>query len=513
MARLLRTVILMALIFTARTAVATTYYISKTLGSDSNTSTQAQDKTTPWEHLPGMPSCTANCASYTPVAGDQFILRGGDTWVNSDLGIKWNWAGAIGNPIYIGVDQTWFTGASWTRPIFDCGGAKCANSAAGQHMISVSPAKPYVTFDNIELKGWYQLGGTTAIIQTLSANTVVEHFYVHGWSRDAGETSNGSTAVFNANTSSGALPETSFHDNVVDGADTTRDMMLGVNSAESVYNNVFSYVVVAAHNSLTDVHGNLIQNIVFSYAGDHCDGIFMFSAMKGTTQYLYNNVFHTTVAGCVMMWDATTIGTNSCPACIGYIFNNVGYDIANNSGGGVAVGYHPPPLGSPNTGTYYVYNNTFDLGSSGSSCTGNGETRAAPNSVTHYSNNHCINSSGLICNTSGTTCKNAGTNLSQTEGQAKAAGYTSTQQHAYSPTSSSSPTVGKGTNYTSLCSTIPDICNDTSYATYNQTNHTVAMRSIVHRPPTGAWDMGAYQFSSSQTQEPSTPTNLQATVK
>jgi len=60
-------------------AQAATYYISKSLGSDSNTSTQAQARMTPWAHLPGMQSCTSNCASYTPQPGDQFILLGGDT--------------------------------------------------------------------------------------------------------------------------------------------------------------------------------------------------------------------------------------------------------------------------------------------------------------------------------------------------------------------------------------------------------------------------------------------------
>src|SRR6267142_1721560 len=58
-------------------SAATTHYISKSTGSDSNNGTA---KTSPWAHLPGMPSCTANCASYTPGAGDQFILMGGDTW-------------------------------------------------------------------------------------------------------------------------------------------------------------------------------------------------------------------------------------------------------------------------------------------------------------------------------------------------------------------------------------------------------------------------------------------------
>src|ERR1035438_5998818 len=67
-----------------------TYYVSKSIGSDSNTSTQAQSKTRPWAHFPGMASCASNCSGHTPVAGDTFVLMGCDTWVNADLPVLWN---------------------------------------------------------------------------------------------------------------------------------------------------------------------------------------------------------------------------------------------------------------------------------------------------------------------------------------------------------------------------------------------------------------------------------------
>src|SRR5271157_5604122 len=71
-----------------------TYYVSKSLGSDSNTAAQAQSKSTPWQHLPGMEGCTTGCTNnspknYSPQPGDNFILYGGDQWGNSDLGEVW----------------------------------------------------------------------------------------------------------------------------------------------------------------------------------------------------------------------------------------------------------------------------------------------------------------------------------------------------------------------------------------------------------------------------------------
>jgi len=52
------------------------YFIAAN-GSDANSGTS---ESSPWLHAPGMPNCTANCAAHTPVAGEGFIFRGGDTW-------------------------------------------------------------------------------------------------------------------------------------------------------------------------------------------------------------------------------------------------------------------------------------------------------------------------------------------------------------------------------------------------------------------------------------------------
>jgi hypothetical protein len=175
-----------------------TYYISKSLGSNSHTSTQATSKSTPWASAPGMPSCSSNCASYTPVAGDSFIFYGGDTWGASDLGIYWNWAGsstncvlpygtgATSSCIYIGVDKTWWNsgvcGSSWCRPIFNSGGVLVTNGA----YIDIgepSPVKNYVVVDSFELTGMFNsyFGGTQAFVDNGGDHVEFMHNYVHGW--------------------------------------------------------------------------------------------------------------------------------------------------------------------------------------------------------------------------------------------------------------------------------------------------------------------------------------------
>jgi hypothetical protein len=522
MARPLRTATFFVLIFAAIIAfifsvksasAATTYYISKSLGSDSNSGTS---KAAPWAHLPGMPSCTGKCASYSPSPGDQFLLYGGDTWGASDLGVNWQWRGTSSAPIYIGVDQTWYNstacGSSWCRPIFNCQNTTCSRNSLVAQVFSINGS--YVTLDNIEFTGWREnSSGSAPLVGTIFDHTIVEHCYFHGWSRDSGANDNGSNAAFSTNISNGEsqVLGATFHDNVVDGSDTSQDMMNGVIHADSVYNNVIRYVVSGLLGEITDAHSNLIENAVVSYAGDHCNQAFMFSALTGNIQYAYNNVIRNpgSCKGGSTLWVATTLGTGSCSTCVGYIYNNVIYGVSS-AFGAISVGYHPPSTGAANTGTYYVYNNTIDVNSGADgTCMGNGES--SPRSVTHYANNLCIAAPKGICNAIGTTCINDGTNLSQTEAQVNSAGYTSSGTYPYSPTVNG-PTVGAGTNFTGLCSGAgAALCSDTTYPEYNSTNHTVALRAVLARPGSGAWDIGAVQFSGSQPQAPQPPTNLRGT--
>ena len=106
MARLIRTLMFLALIFVAKPAFAggacpsganytnpsnptgplvtlstlgiTSCYFIAANGSDSNSGTS---EASPWLHAPGMGNCSNTCAGVSPnTAGIGFIFRGGDTW-------------------------------------------------------------------------------------------------------------------------------------------------------------------------------------------------------------------------------------------------------------------------------------------------------------------------------------------------------------------------------------------------------------------------------------------------
>src|SRR5579883_607678 len=471
-----------------------TYYISKATGSDSNTATQAQSKSTPWAHLPGMPSCTSNCASYRPQAGDRFILKGGDTWVASDLGVNWQWGGTSSARIYIGVDQTWYAGSAWTQPRFDCQRSSCSSNQFG-NIIWI--AGDYVTFDNIEFTGYQQSSGMN-LVGVYANNDEVANFYIHGWSRTSGSSGSNSYAITN-NWSGGGGRGSNFHNNVIDGADDpNKDFMGGILHGDIVRNNVIRYVYNGMNGVFNVIDGNLIEYNYVSTSGDHCNMMFPQDAFTGSVLVVSNNVVRH--AGCAGGSTIFTMGNSNCTTCTAYVYNNVIYDTAIDFDPGITIGSHVA------TGTYYVYNNTVESG--GAPCMGNGET--PPRSTANFANNHCINSSTL-CNGTGTTCNNLGGNLAQTLAQANSAGYTASQLYAYSPTASNSPTVGIGTNRTASCSgNVAGLCSDATCPSYDSVNHRVVMRTVNARPASGAWDAGAYEFQASG--RPNPPGSLTLTV-
>ena len=127
--------ILMVTIAGAGTALAatsgTTHYIAAN-GSDSSNGTS---NTAPGSAPPGCQTAAqAAPPPFTPQPGDQFIFRGGDTWHfgNSSavpyVGGTWNWTwdGTSTNCdtsdnvnavrtscVYVGVDQSWYSGSTW----------------------------------------------------------------------------------------------------------------------------------------------------------------------------------------------------------------------------------------------------------------------------------------------------------------------------------------------------------------------------------------------------------------
>jgi hypothetical protein len=470
-------------------SITSCFYISKSSGSDSNSGTS---EGAPWAHLPGMPSCSGNCASVNPSGGLGFILKGGDTWVSSDLGLSWNWSGNSSHPIYVGVDPAWYNstcGGTWCRPIFAAGGNASGN------IFNVGNEN-WVIFDNIEITGMNN--GQNGFQGVNGSNERATQLYFHAWVHTVSSDNVG----FFAQCGAGDM----IDHNVVDGSDSSKNTLNGVYSscAGTIQYNYFSYLVSGILASVDNVNNNLIENTIVSADGDHCNGMFTFGPASGNTLYVYNNIVRNMIcSGGVNFW---LTGTNGCSGCVTNAYNNI-IDASAASGNVFNIGGHPS---AGSTGTYYVNDNTITI-HNGGTCMGNGET--PPRSTTNFANNHCIGGS-LLCDGTGTTCNNLGGNLLQSMPTANGQGYSYSETEEYSPANSCTPstcsTVQAGTNLTSSCSgNVKALCTSTAYPTYNTTNHTISVSNVspAGQPRGNTWDIGAYLYTT-QGNPPNPPTNL-----
>jgi len=166
------------------------WFIDFTGGADTNTGV---DEAHPWKHVKGMVGAASTALAHTPVAGDGFIFKGGVTW-DQTIG-RWDLTGSgnSSNPIYYGIDLTWFTGGSFTRPIFSAGGVANTYDSNTQDFISGFNNRPinYVIWDDTEFTGLFLIpntnpcsggGGTTSCGYTNNfsgTNWMVLRTYTH----------------------------------------------------------------------------------------------------------------------------------------------------------------------------------------------------------------------------------------------------------------------------------------------------------------------------------------------
>ena len=526
---------------------AATHYVCAATGSPCNASDSnaGTSKTATWLHAPGMPSCSGTCASYNPAAGDSIILRGGDTWHFGSSGSSpytggtwnWQWSGSSGNPIYVGVDLTWYAGSSWVRPVLTGDNpltpnpgvrgdsvASCAHQTGTSNNIWEAVEVSYYTLDNMELVGVCNNDTNQPNDQddylndNGSSNATYENIYIHGWSHT-------SSAVVNVKAieggSAGAGPDTQvgmlWQYMVVDGSDSdpAGAFCNQFDGWYAVQYSVFRYVSQNVFTLLHVFHDNLVE-YWYSTPSNAGHGN-MFEADEewdGPINAVYNNVFRhiysdttSQTAGNVGIWPQMSTGTAD------YYFNNVMYDYY---GGGnyFNVGQN---ANDGNQGTLYVFNNTM-VSADGEPIMDCSNAGFAYPFV--FANNHYVvtGSSGSqyasYCTTSGQGAFK--TELQMTPTTATSDGYTASQTFAYAPTLLSSPTVAAGTNENSgdrrFCANLAAssdaymraagaaCVNETTYAcSYNSTTHSVACpaQTAAARPSSTAWSVGAYEYQTS----------------
>ena len=469
-------------------ASASTYYIDYAAGSDSANGTSP---TTPWQHMPGMQGCAANCAKTTPKAGDKIILKGGVTWPNAVFPITWTWNGSSGSYIYIGVDKTWYAGSSWARPIFNAGGTPITGS---MNAFIKGWAISYVQWDNLEITGFNtNISYPTGYCATFNAGTyvTVSNWYVHGWSH-TGVTEDGFHCLWGGATPTGDIIEYS----VFDGSDSTG----GGDSGGMTYTwptVIYSIFHDMPNAVLLNGHGEVGNNLIYNIKADF-DGVTHANAIEtlggdGGNYYIHDNLIHDVSLGEPMFLGGQPMTV--------YVWNNVIWNIPNASTWMDA---------RFSNWTGYYFNNTI-VPYPGNPCFVQGGTTYNPTFT--LENNHCI-TTGAFANVVSSNLTLT-TNVVMTPTQAAAAGYSVTQTNVYSPTSSNCSgqrncPVGVGTNATSVWPSGYST-NDTSYSCTQSAANQVVCPARTTALRSTRWDAGAYLYSASGG-GPARPTNLRAAV-
>jgi hypothetical protein len=504
----------------------TNCYFVAANGSDSNSGTS---ESSPWAHLPGMPACTGNCKAVTPTGGTGFILRGGDTWNNSNFPINWQWAGSSGNPIYIGNDPNWSSGGSSARPIWNGGGT----SAYAGNMLTIKTKPGNVIVDNIEVTGLYSSatsGSGPNYLSICTSNVTMERIYAHGWVHNSGATQNISAQVFSEGCGTNVSGSVIRY-NIADGSDTSQDFMMFAYSAIPIAYGNYMYKVQTGIDGCGDNwHDNMVDTLVQPVSGAaHQDGLYHMTpcGYQNGLVTIYNNVVRNITwsgsGGAVKFW---LNGNGGFPSNVtaGYAFNNVIYN--NVPGNTFDTGRSN--AGSVNYGTWYIFNNTVACGTDSEPGVCQIGTKTSGNPMTlHLSNNHWI-STGSVLTCSSPCVATQTDDLTQTVSQASAQGYSDSTAYAYEPTSASGATVTQ-TLTAALASTRQSVCtaigavdtaagaacqSDTTYAcAYEQGSHTLQCPAKQTVARAADPNVGAYQFSSVQATTPNPPAGLVVSVQ
>jgi hypothetical protein len=575
-----------ALVTLASFGVTTCYYAA-TSGLDSNT---GADETHPFLYSKGMENCSSNCAAVTLAPDVGFIFRGGDVWHFGNSGAT-PYAGVVAgcsdngtisgglclddinasssHLIYYGVDQTWFSGGSWSQPTLTADNSPCGSGTTGtmpdgatctgatdsygqpSYYVSSCPYQvgsanilvdigfsEYVVFDNFTLTGLClshvgQPGGDDTYIRYGSAQAPIYLLdnYIHGASHLHYAALNGSVGctssvvcinlnAFDGSVNNGSVGETIAF-NAVDFSDSDPG---GENLTQGGFYNVgynyFGYTTQALPTTLHWFHNNLYE---YFFENGHSN---MIESEDATgTNAIDNNIFrhvetYVSSGGGVLLWPGPVATTDT-----DHIFNNLIYDVGaleyfNIGGEGITF----------NDGHYIAYNNLFqsnvaqpilrcDQQSTGTTVDTNNHYI---DDETPYVTCASLTKTTSLCqsNTSGGTSATCPT-YSDANITPHFDRYTGSETYPYSPVASTNSTVVAGTNkYSAYCGALgtagftgaqADCESDVSPGiSYNYSTHVVSAptRTTNARPTSAAWDIGPYQYSAGATQSGSTINGL-----
>lgn len=475
-----------------------TFYIDYANGSNGNSGTT---KSSPWKSHPYMQTggaCTGtgNAPAYAHQTGDHFIFAGGVTWPAAcfQMTIAAGGSSASAHDVYT-VDQTWFSGGGFTKPVFDLAQN---TTIGGNNVIKIYASN--ITIDGVEIKNQKvsSNGVSPCDAATINfygvSNITVSNALVHDWvasSVSSGQLSGHDTGSIcgGGNAGNYLVDSTIVHDQ--NGKIGSAAVGFG-----GCFRNIGEVANSVCHNvgdgdvGYGQVHDSEFYNITNAeVAFDpavHTNVIEVFYLGDGP---IYNNLIH----------DNNPVGL-TISVCAGpSLYNNVFW---NNGNAAILIdpgGNGGGSCGNQSTAISNIYNNTI---APGPNYVVRGLSRGITIGGINLKNNHWITDTTPTCfNNAGSGCENVtsvnqANNVTMTTSTATSQGYTAANKLA--PTSSSNGTVKTAISLSGLCSgTLSSLCSD-----------------LLHNPRLLSWDAGAYEFGgSTQTTKPNPPSGLAAFVQ
>lgn len=452
------------------------FYIDYSAGNDSNSGT----KTSPWKRAPGMVGFTGN---YAHVAKDCFYFKGGVSWPNNVFPLTTTGGGDATANDYYGTDKTWYAGSSFTKPIWDGQNSPITGTKKSFFVSS----DDYNTLHDIEMTNYYarncSFGGCAMVYWVGVSKQIADDIYVHNFNvRD--EVSDTNAIIFQSATYQ--RDDNSLINSKIEG--DPQSYMEVSRAVNTVKNNVMHDVIgMVFPNGTGEISSNLMYNCgypSFPAGGKshHADVIQVnppnYSSTPEQTFLIHDNVIYDTGVEDANGNECETMLIGN-PGENYFIWNNIIYSSHGNEIGLLQDSSSGGPAKSIN-----IFNNTIVGGRDFSGpCIRSG----AGTQTIKIQNNHCITDSSFLYEVSAANLV-VQNNLTQTVAQATSSGFTPNSTNAYSPSSANASTIGAGANLTSLCSGgLSGLCSSTNYA---------GTLSQAQRPTTGAWDIGAYQYSN-----------------
>lgn len=488
------------------------FYIDYASGSNSNPGT----KSAPWKSHPYMQpgtGCTGSGSSpsYSHQAGDRFIFKGGVSWPASCFTMRVAAGGTSGTQDYYGVDQTWFTGGSFTRPKFALAGAAPTGDYR-QNVIELANIG-FVTLDNIEISG-QQCTTNNSDPTTCwgingynnSGGMKATNLYIHGYTSPLSNfscdscTSGLSGGIYGFSlidhvtfdNSDGGLTGSGYSPGQVPIMSCSWNTSTFQNSScNSFANGVLGGSSV--HDSTFTNGSSTITPIEVANGNPHPNHTNDIEDTWQDGMVIYNNLIH----------DSNT-DQHVAVAPGGAVYNNVAWNLTHGTS------YAMVDNGISNTQNYpsattHFYNNTFACSSI--NCI---DVHLRGGSTTFgtvlIKNNLWVTPGSSPIYDPSSAPYTATSNYSMLSSEATAHGFTSANK--YAPTSSDPATVGQGTNLTSIATgNLAALLFDTGGAPWY--GGTASAR------PANNWTLGAYQSGSTSTStpKPAAPTGLLASVQ